>query len=395
MHCDHNLPGWRQLLVLSTCFLSALTVAHQGTVKVSLAGFEDFNADLRREAEDFTQELDREFKEYHALMAQEIALHKLELSRRWVDPVITDRHRWVTYYDNDLARTIVDFETNELTLQIPEGVEDYSLIDMWVDAIQTPVSKAMAEDRILQSVRSRLGMGPVEVETDERVLSEIDPEDANQLLEGASIKETVQGDQEHRRRMIEVTVPLSDSRISDKAEAYRPLAEKYGAQFNVDPALILAVMHTESYFNPLARSSVPALGLMQIVPGTAGRDVSKALYGQEMLLSETYLFNPDNNVKAGAAYLDLLQSHYLRDIDDPESRLFAVIAAYNTGAGNVARAFVGARDVAAAVATINELSSEEVYQQLVTHLPYEETRHYVSNVLARAQAYSAADQASL
>jgi membrane-bound lytic murein transglycosylase C len=55
--------------------------------------------------------------------------------------------------------------------------------------------------------------------------------------------------------------------------------------------------------------------------------------------SPEFLYDPANNIKLGAGYLRLLDSNYLSDIVDPQSRHFGMIAAYNTGSGNVARAF--------------------------------------------------------
>jgi len=46
--------------------------------------------------------------------------------------------------------------------------------------------------------------------------------------------------------------------------AYRELAERIAARFQLPPALILAVMHTESSFQPWARSPKDAMGLMQL-----------------------------------------------------------------------------------------------------------------------------------
>ncbi|MFC1814544.1 murein transglycosylase domain-containing protein [Thermodesulfobacteriota bacterium] len=101
---------------------------------------------------------------------------------------------------------------------------------------------------------------------------------------------------------------------------------------------LYAIMKTESDFNPYALSHAPAFGLMQIVPATAGRDVSIYLE-KEGLPSDKFLFNPENNIKYGATYLHLLNYKYFKEINNPVSREYCVIAAYNTGAGNVLRTF--------------------------------------------------------
>ncbi|SEW01446.1 lytic transglycosylase domain-containing protein [Luteibacter sp. 329MFSha] len=88
------------------------------------------------------------------------------------------------------------------------------------------------------------------------------------------------------------------------------------SEFGVDEALLRAVIHAESAFNPRALSVAGAQGLMQLIPGTA-RD-----------MGVLDAFNVDQNIRGGARYLALL----LRNFNGNE-RLAA--AAYNAGPGAV------------------------------------------------------------
>jgi len=85
-------------------------------------------------------------------------------------------------------------------------------------------------------------------------------------------------------------------------------AKKYG----VDPALVKAVVHAESYFNPNATSRVGASGLMQLMPKTA------ELYGV------FDLYSPMKNLDAGVQHLRYLLHRY-------KNRLSYALAAYNAG----------------------------------------------------------------
>lgn len=103
-----------------------------------------------------------------------------------------------------------------------------------------------------------------------------------------------------------------------RREPYGALVAKAAHEHNLDQALLRAVITVESGHNPRAVSSKGAVGLMQLMPDTARR------YGV------TNLFDPAENIHAGARYLrDLMQKFN----DD----LSLTLAAYNAGEDAVVR----------------------------------------------------------
>ncbi len=101
-------------------------------------------------------------------------------------------------------------------------------------------------------------------------------------------------------------------------EAYAEEIAEIAARHRVDQALVRAVVHAESHFNPMALSRKGAQGLMQLMPGTAGD------------LGVVDAFNPRENIEGGVAYLAGLLTRFNGD-----ERLAA--AAYNAGPGAVQR----------------------------------------------------------
>jgi len=94
----------------------------------------------------------------------------------------------------------------------------------------------------------------------------------------------------------------------------------------IEPALVLAVMHTESGYYNFARSSVGALGLMQIMPETGemlARQAGIPWTGPEML------FEPALNLRLGTRYLAILHARY--------GDWKRALAAYNFGPGAIDR----------------------------------------------------------
>jgi membrane-bound lytic murein transglycosylase C len=89
----------------------------------------------------------------------------------------------------------------------------------------------------------------------------------------------------------------------------------------------------------------------------------------------------------GCAYIHILYYRYLKSIENPESRTYCVIAAYNTGAGNVSRAFTGDRKISKAAPLINDMAPDQVYSHLVKNLPFDETKRYMEKVTPRYQSY--------
>jgi len=181
-------------------------------------------------------------------------------------------------------------------------------------------------------------------------------------------------------------LPVHDAcdHLHIRARKYRPQVEANAGRYGVSKNLIFAVIKTESDFNPWAISKAPAFGLMQIVPGSAGHDVNRYLK-RPGLPSEKTLLDPSENILYGSVFLHLLDSQYLAAVRNPVSREYCVIAAYNTGAGNVLRTFDKNRKKAPD--RINRLAPLAVYQTLKTRLPHSETRRYLTKVMQAKKAF--------
>jgi membrane-bound lytic murein transglycosylase F len=109
-----------------------------------------------------------------------------------------------------------------------------------------------------------------------------------------------------------------------KISFFDDMFRHYAKEIGWDWRFLAAIAFTESNFNPDVISWVGAKGLMQLMPETA-RAMGISL-GQEN--------DPEENIKAGTKYLNILEQKFLA-IDDKQERANFVLASYNAGPGHV------------------------------------------------------------
>jgi membrane-bound lytic murein transglycosylase C len=218
-------------------------------------------------------------------------------------------------------------------------------------------------------------------------------DDAGRPLRWAAVREPGRPQQPSWRKKAPIRLaalperPRDDGQLFTRAQRYRSLVERFAERYKIKTELIYAIIHNESNFQPGAVSGRKAMGLMQLLPSTAGGEVHKFLHGHIEALDATALMNPENNLRYGIAYLHLLLTRYFGEVTHPESREFCAIAAYNLGPNALLNTF--ARDRDEAIAAINSLSPQELYEHLAKELPVRETRNFIAKVLHSKKEFTA------
>jgi membrane-bound lytic murein transglycosylase C len=421
-------------LTLSIIFSSLL---------ISQQSFEDFK---RQQEQAFSQYKESVTKEYDAYEAAEKAAFekfKEDVERQWEEFKGSTAKTYVSY-DGDLqSRASIDYENGHLFIEVIideetadiEGINYYkskrndsyrygyggpSLFGNFLFILNTSfypspqtaghVSKELSESErkpLFQGLaKSKLIQKLVKVlsETDNRgdsILddqladengSEINAANAEKFAE-KNISGQLEASKDYtgkdgkKRKSFSFSLDLKPGHQKSRMNKYRKEIVKQSKRFNIEPSIAMAITETESDFNPKATSHIPAYGLMQLVPSSGARDAYQYVYDKDKFLGKRYLYNSDNNIELGCAYLAKIRYNYFKRIKDDEKAYMCSVAAYNTGIGNVAKALTGKGIINPATDEANSMSSGKLYKTLRKDLKHKEARDYLERVWTRKNKY--------
>jgi membrane-bound lytic murein transglycosylase C len=386
--------------------------------------FLNFKNQTNKEFNNYKKELNEGYKKYIDLLSKYFIQYKKELSKYWQKPELTSKKIFIEYSQDKKIRKKIDYDKNYIQIDVisKNEKEAKEKIAKSLYKLTTETTKeALNNNPILKKVNKKLSTDPKlkefikkDTPTNEPIIADIifkKPPTIKKAI-NFSINEVKKHKITKRKSKIKnnfvytIKIKLPAKAFLIKAKRLKSDVLKRSNQFKIPAPFIYAIIHTESSFNPLATSYIPAFGLMQIVPTTAGADAYKMLYGKKKILTPSYLYNSHNKILIGRAYLKKIYYGYMRKIKNPVSRFYCSIAAYNTGAGNVACAFNspekdskgvtvcrrsrGDYNIIKAAPKINSMSPHQVYNYLLANLKYDEPKNYLKRVTKRYLIYSKA-----
>ncbi|MDV7339131.1 transglycosylase SLT domain-containing protein [Terasakiella sp. A23] len=358
---------------------------------------------------DWLDRIDRQFEEtftktdaaFDKAMNEGVAELDKELADIWGDArSLPDEKVWVGYSKDKKSRIIVDYERGEMSVEGFDQSEEELMSDF--QDILLEDSKQLDERAILreklirkvdefwkdQKTRKRSVQKNTKIKWNH-------PRELSTLIEPrvrpVFVKRSAVFQKGASRNINRLTIPLREDRDQLSAQALRDPVSMAARKYNLPRSLLLSVIKNESAFNPRARSHANALGLMQLVPTSGGKEAYSYLMGYDATPGPDILYDPEQNIMLGAAYLHLLNTRYFGKVKDAKTRQYLIIAAYNTGAGNVAKAFTGKMKLQAAIQKINQMKANDVFAHLKKHLPYAETKTYLARVSGDIPNYASWD----
>jgi membrane-bound lytic murein transglycosylase C len=320
-------------------------------------------------------------KYYSGFVAQEWGEANVKLSSR----------KSFTQYSKDMKeRENIDFEKGVVTIEVVTDVDANTSVEHFnkkLDELQKESSEqALKKDPVaalsIEYMKKKKLAAPV---VEEKQKKDVLLKDMlkKQKIKPEQIKEKIVTLKDgKKKKIVSVEVPMVPNHLEKRAKRYKSDVQKMGEKYHVAPSYIFGTIQTESYFNPLAVSYIPAYGLMQIVPTTAGVDAYEALYGKKRVVPPPYLYDPAKNIKLGTKYVQIIRERYLKGVKNKESLDYCTATAYNAGIGSLYRSFTGSkRGRKEAVAKINSMTPDEVYEHLRNSPKLtKEARNYVKRI---------------
>ncbi len=347
---------------------------------------------------------------------------KREAEKKWDQARQSNQKEWVDYSPSYEARSTVDFEHGviAITVLVPIGETGSSHADP--AAVLLAMKEAQAEagaagaprlaaasaadpasvmiaraalpaawTKIVQQFEqvfakeARAGRPVLANQVVTKSGAPVAPQAAKSFVESEVIPNAVVEDKPMQaqdgvtRAQVTAKVPLAPDHLQQRAQLYRDDVDVHAKRHGLDPRLLFAIIHTESYFNPLAQTPAPAYGLMLLVPRGPARDAYNYLYKNDIVLDDGYLQDPTHNVELGAAYLHLLRRQLVPNMEDGEKKNYLVACAYTWGMDKT-------RDQILKQARVQDLTSTQVFTLLSQKTP-ESTRAYLNRVRDRIAMY--------
>lgn len=363
--------------------------------------FEEYKKAEQERYKNYQESETKAFEEYQLEEQKGIEKLRKEIEDYWGKEnfKISSKKDWVEYSNDKKTRTDVDFEKGTAKVEVLIEPEQANNQDYIKEKIKSTVenlvtTKGKTKDYSTKIEKpEELSETPVlkdqlKTKEGEIVTSENAKKFAEDITKNKEIKkEVVKGQDGKERLKVYINIALVPNHLRIRAKKFENYINEKAERFDLPVELVYAIIHTESYYNPKARSHVPAYGLMQIVPKYAGRDAYNFIYHQDKMLPANYLYKPENNIELGTAYFKILLTRNLKKITDKNKRILCAIAAYNTGAGNLSKAFTGNTNIYKSIPMINKLSYSELFDYLKKNLPYDETKQYIVKVTNRMKMY--------
>ncbi len=353
----------------------ALNIFSQNDIKKIISDknseYEKFKSSQLSQEKSFYFEQDKGFIRY-----------KSQIEKLWNEFKESTPFEWVSYNKDFSGRSSVDFKNGKIEIStISDSKKAEENIEAQLSAI---VSEK--DNNGIQILKNQIEnpLNPKQ-ELSSKNIKKI----SKQIFKKVH-KTKIKGKDGKIRIKYTISLKMVPNHLQKRIKIFKPQIEKNCKRFGINPKLALAIIHTESYFNPKAYNRKGnAYGLMQIVPKYAGKIMNKELNRKNKKPSPKYLYNPKNNLKMGIGYLRWLANHKWRKIHNKTNLEYCLICSYNGGPGSIYKAMTGKmRKISQKkwnkmIYDLNNMESNKLFKHLRKKIPFKETKNYLKTVVER------------
>jgi len=305
--------------------------------------------------------------------------YRNQVTSLWGDTnnALSTNYRYIKYTNNYRSRAIIDFKQGTVrvetleqqnSLQYLKQAIEYTLLapeqPLYTDFYTSYAAEVKGLPFLYQQVKDNDGKA---IKWHWRATRY-----ASYLIKHKRKQVTINGNNTNS-----VTFALTSNHTQIRKQRYQSLINQTAQRYAIDKNIVTAMIQVDSLFNPYALNSNGRIGLMQI-SSSIGQDVFLQQKKYPFKPQPNWLFNNTNNLDIGSSYLTLLDKQYLKEITNPKSRYYAMLASYIAGPQNMLQTF--SKNKKEALTIINSLSSYEVYQSFTNTQSRTDIKNYVSAV---------------
>ncbi len=366
----------RHLII--ACLLLSVNLLFAQEYGDQISDFEKYKQDQQKKEQDFYK-FANNFQSYQD---EQFIKYEKYIEDMWGNFKESSPKTWVGYTEDFTGRTSVDFDSSKVVVEV---VVDENSSDEEVKQKLEALTKKILEEKDESGATILEG----QIALPDNPEQAVKPSDAKEVVENAKITEkNVNG-----KKVYSLNLDLVSDNDKKRIAKYEGLISKYCKEAGIEPALALAIIRTESCFNPRAYNRTGnAYGMMQIVPKYAGRTMNRILYKEDKEPNSKILFDPEKNLRMGINFLGHLKSTSWKKITNEVNQRYCVICSYNGGSGAIYIALAGRTSKIPQekwdemMALLNSNDNKKVYDLLHAN-SWEETRHYIKIVEEKYSHY--------
>lgn len=364
---------------------------------VAQSDFDSYKNEQNNQHKNYVKEMKLAEANYYARQDSLFIQYKDDIERLWNEFKESTPKEWVSYNADFSGRSEVDFEKSEIKVAavVDEKASDadkelqeikaQEIVKQQLISIMKEKDEITNEPILTNQVQNPIKESQAILETD---LDEI----AKKIVKDS--KPVVIKTKDGNKLKYEITLNLMPDNLKTRLKKYKDSIEAICKKHEVNPKVAMAIIHTESFYNPKAYNRHGnAYGLMQIVPKYAGATMNYALFKKKGKPSSDQLFDAETNLDMGIGYIRWLADHKWNKITNEENRYYAIICSYNGGPGCVYKAMTGKMTKISQLkwdkmmSDLSNLDSQTIYEKLHKDVPWEETRNYIKLVKDRMDKY--------